>query len=261
MQHLGIVPPTKLIGLQGNKLQGKSAIVTGGSSGIGQGIVHYLTKAGAKVLIGDVQEPTDSINGPMFQKTDAGSWDDLLALFKRAEKEFGRIDIVVPNAGFGDRGDYFDHKDDNGDPIKPEFACLNVTLIGQMYTVKLAMHFMRKQQPQGGVIVSTVSRSGYDCQSIPVSIRAIGPLCNLGSRRFDSCYVHSPLWASTKPTMPGDPSRGSGQRLVRRNRTVYDTPHSIECSNQSEPNPPSPAGPRGLQDKGRCDESSDDRLK
>lgn len=142
--------------------------MTGGSSGIGQGIVHYLTKAGVKVLVGDLQEPTEPIDGPIFQKTDAGSWDDLLALFKRAEKEFGRIDIVVPNAGFGDRGDYFDHKDDNGDPIKPEFACLKVTLIGQMYTVKLAMHFMRKQKPQGGVIVSTVSRSGYDCQSIPV---------------------------------------------------------------------------------------------
>lgn len=37
-----------------------------------------------------------------------------------------------------------------------------------MYTVKLAMHYMRKQRPQGGAIVSTVSRSGYDCQSIPV---------------------------------------------------------------------------------------------
>jgi NAD(P)-dependent dehydrogenase (short-subunit alcohol dehydrogenase family) len=152
----------------GDKLRGKSAIVTGGSSGIGQGIVHYLTHAGAKVLIGDLQEPTEPIDGPIFQRTDAGDWDSLLTLFKRAEQEFGRIDIVVPNAGFGDRGDYFDHKDDNGDPVKPEFTCLKVTLIGQMYTVKLAMHFMRKQKPQGGVIVSTVSRSGYDCQSIPV---------------------------------------------------------------------------------------------
>lgn len=142
--------------------------MTGGSSGIGQGIVHYLTKAGVRVLIGDVQEPTEPIDGPLFQRTDAGDWDDLLALFKRAEQEFDRIDIVVPNAGFGDRGDYFDHKDADGDPIKPEFSCLKVTLIGQMYTVKLAMHFMRKQQLQGGVIVSTVSRSGYDCQSIPV---------------------------------------------------------------------------------------------
>lgn len=142
--------------------------MTGGSSGIGQGIVHYLVRAGAKVLIGDLQPPTEPIDGPVYPKTDAGDCDELLALFKKGEELFGRIDIVVPNAGFGDRGDYFDHKDAKGDPIKPEFSCLKVTLIGQMYTVKLAMHFMRKQKPQGGVIVSTVSRSGYDCQSIPV---------------------------------------------------------------------------------------------
>jgi len=152
----------------GDKLKGKSAIVTGGSSGIGQGIVHYLTKSGVKVLIGDVQPPTEPIDGPIYEKCDAGSWDSLLALFKLGVQKFGRIDIVVPNAGFGDRGDYFDHVDEQGEPIKPEFDCLKVTLIGQMYTVKLAMHYMRKQKPQGGVIVSTVSRSGYDCQSIPV---------------------------------------------------------------------------------------------
>ena len=127
--------------------------MTGGSSGIGQGIVHYLTNPGAQVLIGDVQEPTEPFDSPLFQKTDAGSWGELLTLFKRAEKEFGRIDLVVPNAGFGDRGDYYFHEEENGDPVIPEFSCLRVTLIGQMYTVKLAMHFMRKQQPQGGVIV------------------------------------------------------------------------------------------------------------
>ncbi|KAH0845893.1 putative oxidoreductase,short chain dehydrogenase [Fonsecaea pedrosoi] len=158
----------------GDKLRGKSAIVTGGSSGQfivdmvqrGIGIVHYLIKCGVKVLIGDVQPPTQPIDGPVYQKTDAGSWDDLLALFKKAQQLFGRIDIVVPNAGFGDRGSYNFKQDANGDPIKPEFDCLRVTLIGQMYTVKLALHYMRYQTPQGGVIVSTVSRSGYDCQAI-----------------------------------------------------------------------------------------------
>lgn len=74
----------------------------------------------------------------------------------------------MTNAGFGDRGEFFDHQHEGGDPVKPEFSCRQVTLIGQMYPVKLAMHLMRRQQPQGGAIMSTVSRSGYDCQSIPV---------------------------------------------------------------------------------------------
>ncbi|KAK5939949.1 hypothetical protein PMZ80_007367 [Knufia obscura] len=174
----------------GDKLQGKTAIVTGGSSGIGQGIVHYLTKSGVKCLIGDVQPPTEPIDGPIYQKCDAGSWSSLLALFRRAEKDFGRIDIVVPNAGFGDRGDFFDHKHDNGDPVEPDFACLKVTLLGQMMTVKLAMHFMRKQQPQGGVIVSTVSRSGYDCQSIPTY--AVSKHGMIGLMR--GLRNHTPTW-------------------------------------------------------------------
>jgi NAD(P)-dependent dehydrogenase (short-subunit alcohol dehydrogenase family) len=51
------------------------------------------------VLNGDIQPSTVPVSGVLFQKTDASSWDDLLALFKRGVKEFGRIDIVVPNAG------------------------------------------------------------------------------------------------------------------------------------------------------------------
>ena len=141
-------------------------------------------------MIGDLQPPTEPIDGPIFEQTDAGDWHSLLALFKKAEQLFGRIDIVVPNAGFGDRGDFFDHKDDNGDPVKPEFDCMKVTLIGQMYTVKLAMHFMRKQQPQGGVIVSTVSRSGYDCQSIPVY--AVSKHGMIGLMR--GLRNHTPFW-------------------------------------------------------------------
>lgn len=103
--------------------------MTGGSSGIGQGITYYLTKSGVKVLTDDLQPPTSLIDGPIYQECDVASWSSQLALFKRAEMESRRIDIVIPNAGFGDRGDFFDHKDVNGDPVEPEFSCLKVTLI------------------------------------------------------------------------------------------------------------------------------------
>lgn len=59
-----------------------------------------------------------------------------------------------------------------------------------MYTVKLAMHYMRKQVPQGGVIVSTVSRSGYDCQSIPVYAAAKHGMIGL----MRGLRNHTPTW-------------------------------------------------------------------
>lgn len=117
------------------------------------------------MLNGDVREPPSVPSGAHFQKTDASDWDDLLALFKKAIELWGHIDIVIPNAGIIDSD--VKHTDDAGDPVKPEFAALKLNLIGQMYTVKLAMHYMRKQQPQGGVIISTVSRDGYEAVGLP----------------------------------------------------------------------------------------------
>lgn len=140
--------------------------MTGGSSGIGQGVAEYLSNHGAKVLNGDIREPSTTLDGVYYQKTDASEWDDLLALFKKALELFGRIDIVVPNAGIVDSD--FTHIDSEGEPVKPDFAALKINLIGQMYTVKLAMHYMRKQRPQGGVIISTVSRDGYEAVGLPV---------------------------------------------------------------------------------------------
>lgn len=139
--------------------------MTGGSSGIGLGAVEFFAKHSVKVINGDIHEPPSVPEGVHYQKTDASDWDDLLALFKKAIELWGRIDIVVPNAGIIDSD--MKHTDESGDPVKPEFAALKINLIGQMYTVKLAMHYMRRQQPQGGVIISTVSRDGYEAVGLP----------------------------------------------------------------------------------------------
>ncbi|KIW90286.1 uncharacterized protein Z519_08930 [Cladophialophora bantiana CBS 173.52] len=180
----------------GDKLRGKTAIVTGGSSGIGLSIVQKLAASGVRVLVGDVQPLREAVEGVLYMQTDTSRWEDLLSLFKRAVKEWSRIDIVIPNAGIGDKGDFFDKVDESGDPVKPKFDCLSVTLIGQMYTVKLAMHYMRRQVPQGGVIVSTVSRAGYVAESIPVYgaakhgmvglMRALRPLTKTWNIRINS---------------------------------------------------------------------------
>ena len=82
----------------------KTAIVTGGSRGIGRAIVQALAREGAKVAFTYVQNKTlaDEIaNGETiigFQ-TDVSNFEQAKELVKRVKERFGRIDILVNNAG------------------------------------------------------------------------------------------------------------------------------------------------------------------
>ncbi|KIW94209.1 uncharacterized protein Z519_05525 [Cladophialophora bantiana CBS 173.52] len=86
---------------------GKNAIVTGGASGINLAFVKLLISKGANVIVGDIQESSafkEFENEPrstklLFQKTDVSKWNELEALFKRAQAELGSLDIVCNGAG------------------------------------------------------------------------------------------------------------------------------------------------------------------
>ena len=85
-------------------MTGKVAIVTGGSRGIGRAIVQTLARDGAKVAFTYIQNKAladelangDTIVG--FQ-ADVTSFDQAKDLVKQVKERFGRIDIVVNNAG------------------------------------------------------------------------------------------------------------------------------------------------------------------
>lgn len=88
-----------------NRVQDKTAIVTGGAAGIGEAIVRLLVTEGAKVVIADVNADQGSTLakelGPatLFQQIDATSrqsWDELLLL---TQKTFGDIHILINNVG------------------------------------------------------------------------------------------------------------------------------------------------------------------
>jgi 3alpha(or 20beta)-hydroxysteroid dehydrogenase len=88
-----------------NRVQGKTAIVTGGANGIGEAIVRALVAEGANVVFGDIDTErglalSESL-GPkaVFQQHDATSeqsWRDMLLA---AEKAFGAVTILVNNVG------------------------------------------------------------------------------------------------------------------------------------------------------------------
>src|SRR5690606_12263325 len=94
-----------------NDLQGKVAIVTGGTGGIGKGVALQLAARGATVVINgrneDKARPVlDEIRRQggegCFVAGDVRSQDDMEAVAAKAARRLGGIDIVVPNAGGND---------------------------------------------------------------------------------------------------------------------------------------------------------------
>src|SRR3546814_5380906 len=82
-------------------LTGKAAIVTGGGSGIGTAIAQRLRAAGAEVLIADINDVGAEAAdwGCAFRRTDVGQPDQIAALCDDAVARFGKLDIMVNNAG------------------------------------------------------------------------------------------------------------------------------------------------------------------
>ncbi|KAK2598807.1 hypothetical protein N8I77_012194 [Diaporthe amygdali] len=142
-------------------LKGKVVIITGGSSGIGQGTVQLLASLGASVVNADIAPPAESPDkGVTFIKTDVSKWADLTALFKKTKEVHGRIDHVFANAGLGPRADYFSTEvDENGDLKEPSYDLLDVSLKGVINTTTLAIYYFR-QQPEGGSVVINGSVMG-----------------------------------------------------------------------------------------------------
>ena len=90
-------------------LQGQKALVTGGNSGIGKGIVLELAKAGADVVINyvsneesatELTEKIKSIGANSFAyKADVSNEEEVITMFKTAFNKYGTIDILINNAG------------------------------------------------------------------------------------------------------------------------------------------------------------------
>jgi 3-oxoacyl-[acyl-carrier protein] reductase len=87
------------------RLQDKVAIVTGGGSGFGEGIVKKFVAEGAKVLIADRDEANATrvaaATGAQWVCADVARREDVKAMVQACVDRFGRLDILVNNAGVG----------------------------------------------------------------------------------------------------------------------------------------------------------------
>jgi len=92
-------------------LEGKVAVVTGAGSGIGAAIARLFADEGAKVVLGDIADGASSLSNELadggfevaFQRVDVIDEISVAALMRTAVTRFGRLDILVANAGIPER--------------------------------------------------------------------------------------------------------------------------------------------------------------
>ena len=85
------------------RLENKVAIITGGAAGIGAATAAKFAKEGAKVVVWDIDESkgTDLANklNVVFMKVNTANYNEIEAAAKKVQEQFGRIDILINNAG------------------------------------------------------------------------------------------------------------------------------------------------------------------
>jgi len=147
------------------KLYKKTAIITGGASGIGQGIALCFGEEGANVCIADVniegaENTAREINkmknaNAIAVKTDVSNSKDVANMVDICIKKFGSIDILVNNAGIKQKSKLIDTSEDLWNRV------LSVNLTGVFLCCKAVLPYMIAQK-KGNIIniSSTVAKSG-----------------------------------------------------------------------------------------------------
>lgn len=137
------------------KLQNKTAIVTGASSGIGLAIAKLFVSEGAKVIFSDINEKDGMVaisglgDNALFVKCDVSKSAEVLALVTVAVEKFGKLDIMVNNAGIGTLGGALECTDEDWQRV------ININLSGVFYGVKAAANAMKATQAKGSIINMT----------------------------------------------------------------------------------------------------------
>ena len=135
-----------------DSLSGAAVVVTGASSGIGLAVAERFVAAGARVVTGSRSEPPDGLG--LWVRTDVADPAQADALIAAAVDAFGRVDVVVNNAGVSVEKTVADTTDDDYEHV------MGVNVRGVFNVCRAAVRQMR-DQPEGGVIINVGSISGH----------------------------------------------------------------------------------------------------
>ncbi len=169
------------------EIRGRTAVVSGGASGIGHSICLALARRGANIVVGDIDESggeeTVRMVGELgsqaaFRRCDVTRTEDLEGLFAFALERFGSLDIVCNNAGIGERQDLFE------DETREFERVIAIDLTAVIDATRLAVRAMRARG--GGVIVNTASMGGL----LPMPNNPVYAAAKAGVVNFTRSLAH-----------------------------------------------------------------------
>src|SRR3712207_5652225 len=150
------------------RLRGKSAVVTGAAKGIGRATAELFAREGARLIITDVDDAGLSrlrerlaVSGVEIEAVvgDVSVVEDARHMISAAVEDFGRIDVLVANAGIIPLNNIVEATVEDWDHV------MAVDGRGMFLTCKFAVEAMLEQSPPGGSIVCLSSISGLAGQA------------------------------------------------------------------------------------------------
>jgi len=137
-----------------SRLPGKTAVITGGTGGMGRVISARFAAEGARVIACDIVEPKTALPvGVQFQHLDVTSSTSVQTAMAKAEEAFGKLDILINAAGIEIEKTVEETSEEEWD------RCININLKGIFLMTKYALPLIRKAG--GGSIVNFGSYDGF----------------------------------------------------------------------------------------------------
>ncbi|MEV8612278.1 SDR family oxidoreductase [Amycolatopsis sp. NPDC051373] len=138
----------------------KTAVVTGAGSGIGRRVARALLDAGYQVALAGrraeaLEETADGAEGALVVPTDVASPEAVAALFEAVRGRWGRLDLLVNNAGMSVGGTVADLS------VERWRRTVDTNLTGMFLCAQQAVLLMKDQEPMGGRIINNGSISAH----------------------------------------------------------------------------------------------------
>jgi NADP-dependent 3-hydroxy acid dehydrogenase YdfG len=142
-------------------LEGKAALVTGASRGIGRAVAHQLAAAGVGLGLASRSGDDLGLDGVVARPCDVRNPADLEAIVGETVDRFGRLDILVANAGVGAYGPFLE--------LSPEHLeeMIDVNVKGTLYAVRAALpHLIESGEADLVTIAAEAGRRGLPLEAV-----------------------------------------------------------------------------------------------